>query len=239
MKNKKTTAIRFILSAVLIADLAACGQDKPSTSDVRDGVVKNLNIAGCDLFKLTKFEKVNGYKQDDEHYQMQMSGEIVMKPLDKNVSFLTDTETYLANNKDSYEAANNELRDLGQKLDQDSHQLPDDDQTKAAVIKAIYDVSKDVRDVVGAVGANNPGIAELYYKSHPDELAAVIKDQKIVMEYREKMLTPASIKGVLYKNIAPPAQMSLLPLLTSFLQAAGLSINTRVMSRILLNTHTT
>jgi hypothetical protein len=201
--NKKISSLtKFVIGTSLTVVLAACS-GSPSVSDVKKGVVSNLNLDSCELFKLTKFDKVNGIKQDDSHYQMEMSGEFIMKPLSKNVDYLKALESYFADNKDAFAHATSELSDLGKKLDAGSQQLNlEDPEVKAAVIKGIYEVAPDIRAVAPFVDAQNEGVAELYYRTHQEELDLATKDVKIVTDYREHQLTPASVRGVLYKNIA-------------------------------------
>jgi hypothetical protein len=206
MKIKPHTGIaRLAMSASMIAVLAACSQS-PSASDVRAGVVNNLNIEGCDLFKLTRFEKVNGIKQDDSHYQMQMSGEVVMKPLDKNVSYLNDLGDYLRNNKDAYDAAISEMTELGRKEDQGVLQIKAGLSTEQIMAMALQkkasDFAPDDEAVMGATGNEADAFSDMYYQTQQEERATAIKDYKLEMEYRERMAALTNIKTAFYKNIA-------------------------------------
>ncbi|WP_322019315.1 hypothetical protein [Paraburkholderia tropica] len=203
MKNSYTNATKLAILAGIAFSLAGCSS-KPSESDVRKGVVANLGIDDCDLFKLKKFEKVNGIKEDDSHYQMEMSGEIIMKPLSANKDYIEDTESYLEKNKDAAAQAQSELNDLAKKLDAGDQELAQsqDPTVRAAIVKGIMQVDPAVRALSGAVDIQNEGLAEIYYKSHQDELEQATKDWKIVTDYRNHQVTEGTIRNVIFRNIA-------------------------------------
>ncbi|WP_395061160.1 hypothetical protein [Paraburkholderia silvatlantica] len=204
MENtRKTTATRIALSVIAIAALAACGS-KPSESDVRDSLEKNLNLASCDLFKLTKLDKVNGQKVGDDHYMMQVEGAFVMKPLNKNVELLNDADAYIASNKDVVEAARKELNDLGLRIKQSIQNVPYTPE-QMAYLAANPPTSrpKDEEDAVwAAIGSPPNSDTGLYFQAHPDELATAIKDAKVTTEFSKRMAIVNSIKNTFYQNIA-------------------------------------
>ncbi|WP_322044110.1 hypothetical protein [Paraburkholderia sp. J67] len=203
MKTSYITANKIAILVGIAFSLVGCSS-KPSEGDVRKGVIANLGIDDCDLFKLAKFEKVNGLKEDDSHYQMEMSGEIIMKPLSANKDFIEDTESYLEKNKDASTQAQSDLNDLAKKIEAGEQELgqSQDPEIRAAIVKGIMQVDPAIRGIVGAVDAQNVGLAEIYYKAHPDELEEATKDFKTVTDYREHQLTEASMRNVIFKNIA-------------------------------------
>ena len=203
MKNSsRTTATRFALSVIAIAALAACGS-KPSESDVRDSLEKNLNLASCGLFKLTKLDKINGQKVGDDHYQMQMEGTFVMKPLDKNADLLNDISAYTDSNKDAVETAQKELADLGGRIKQSAPSGPLTPE-QMAYLAANPPTSRpeDEQDAVwAAIGSPPNADTQLYFQAHPDELATAIKDAQVVNEFHKRTVALASIKSKFYQNI--------------------------------------
>lgn len=199
---QRTGVGRLALCASVVATLAACSQS-PSESDVRKGVEQNLHIADCDLFKITKFDKVNGVKVDDRHYEMQMAAEVVMKPARANVRYLTDLDEYLKSHKEARDEADASLqkyaKDVSDGVDALRASLSEDQQ--AAYNTQIRESQPGDDRLAAAVSYPLNVYSDMYLKQHPDVEAAALKAWDTTTAYHDKVVEAQNIRSVFSRNI--------------------------------------
>jgi hypothetical protein len=86
---RKTTA-RLLLSAAVVAGLAACGDGKPSESDAKKAVAASLD--DCKYISLSDLKNIGDASQgnDKNHYLVQMTYNLSMKLDGDQVDHLKD-----------------------------------------------------------------------------------------------------------------------------------------------------